>query len=172
MRSVNAGLAKRLLLSLSALALLIPALSRADDSPPKPNFSGQWNMVKDKSDFGHFAGSTPDSVVYTIDHRKETVSVHVVQQRDKTKGVSDLVYYTDGRDSINEASGRESKSHCFWDGATLVIRTDSHTSRGEHSTAEIRWALSDDKKTLTMTSHIETDHIQDDFKMVLTRATP
>lgn len=166
------NLRANLLLSLFVVALVLPAHGFTGEAASKTNFSGEWRMIKDKSDFGHFAKSVPDSIVQTIDQRKETVSVHVVQQREKAKNISDLIYYTDGRNSINEANGRESTSHCFWDGPTLVIRSESHLSNGEHSVTEIRWTLSDDKNTLTMTSHVETDHIQDDFKMVMARATP
>jgi hypothetical protein len=158
--------------ALVAAALVVPSLGLADDSVKKPNFTGIWNMVKEKSDFGKFSSSTPDSIVQTIDHRNATVNVHVVQHRNKLNTISDIIYYTDGRQSINEANGRESKSHCFWDGTTLVIRSDSHLSNGDPSIAEIRWTLSPDKNTLTMASHVETDRIQENFTLVLERAKP
>jgi hypothetical protein len=172
MRPLNPLPTRRLFLSFVAVELVGASLGLADDSPKKPNFSGIWNMIKEKSDFGKFSASTPDSIVQTIDHRNTTVNIHVVQRRNKLSNISDIIYYTDGRQSINEANGRESKSHCFWDGTTLVIRSDSHLSNGDPSITEVRWTLSPDKNTLTMASHVETDRIQENFTLLLERAKP
>jgi hypothetical protein len=151
---------------LSVLLLVAAALSfgQTDD---KTNYSGEWRMVKDKSDFGKF--TAPDTMVRTIDQKNLTINVHTTQTGPGGKASADVTYYTDGRESVNEVRGRESKSHCFWDGNVLVIRTYSKASNDTPLQTEERWALSDDGKTLTMTSHLETELTQADFKLVCER---
>lgn len=133
----------------------------------KPNFSGVWRMVKEKSDFGKVA--MPDRILRTIDHRGVTINVHTEQEAGGRTSSTDLLYYTDGRDSTNEVSGREGTYHCFWDGGTLVIRTEAKTKSGRAALTEERWTLEPDGNTLTMTSHVRTSGFEADFKMVCER---
>lgn len=130
----------------------------------KPNFSGVWQMVKEKSDFGIVRA--PDRIVRTIDHQGVTINLHTEQTVDGKSRSSDLVYYTDGRDSANVVNGHEATNHCYWDGETLVIRTAA-TNKGQAALTEERWTLEPDGKTLTMTSHWKEGRIEADFKMVL-----
>ena len=132
----------------------------------RPNFSGVWQMVKDKSDFGIVR--MPDRVVRTIDHQGVTINLHTEQTVDGKSRSSDVVYYTDGRDASNVVNGHEAMNHCYWDGGTLVIRTVA-TAKGETALTEERWTLEPDGKTLTMTSHWKRAQAEADFKMVLER---
>jgi hypothetical protein len=136
-------------------------------SNSKPNFSGVWEMVKEKSDFGNVR--LPDRVVRTIDHKGVTINLHTEQTIDGRSRSSDVVYYTDGRDSSNEVNGHEAMNHCFWDGDTLVIRTAA-TAKGEAALTEERWTLETGGRTLTMTSHVKSSRFEGDFKMVLEKA--
>lgn len=136
-------------------------------SNQKPNFSGVWQMLKEKSDFG--VVRMPDRVVRTIDHQGVTINLHTEQTVDGKSRASDVVYYTDGRDSSNVVNGHEAINHCYWDGATLVIRTVA-TNKGETAVTEERWSLEPDGKTLTMTSHVKSSRLDADFKMVLEKA--
>lgn len=137
------------------------------ESSQKPNFSGVWQMVKEKSDFGTVR--IPDRVMRTIDHHGVTINLHTEQTIDGKSRSTDVVYYTDGRDAVNDVNGHEATNHCFWDGETLVIRTTA-TSKGESSITEERWTLEKDGKTLTMTSHVKSRRFEGDFKMVLEKA--
>jgi hypothetical protein len=135
----------------------------------KTNYTGKWRMVKEKSDFGKFAA--PESMVRTVDHQDVTINVHTAEAGPQGKASADVTYYTDGRESTNEVHGRESKSHCFWDGEVLVIRTVSTAGNGQPVDTEQRWELSADGKVLTMTSHMETGLTQANFKLVCERIT-
>jgi hypothetical protein len=151
---------------LSILFLAAAAVGFAQ-TETKTNYAGQWRMIKDKSDFGKF--TPPDTMVRTIDQQDVTINVHTSQTGPGGKSSADVTYYTDGRESINEIRGRESKSHCFWDGHVLVIRTFAKASNNAAIETEERWALSTDGKILTMTSHIETGIMQHNLKLVCER---
>ena len=149
-----------------ALTLLAAAFAVAQ-TDAKSNYNGQWRMIKDKSDFGKF--TAPDTMVRTVDQKDVTINVHTSQTGPAGKSSADVTYYTDGRESVNEVRGRESKSHCFWDGNVLVIRTYATASNKTPIETEERWELSTDGKTLTMTSHMETGLTQHNFKLVCER---
>ncbi|MFL6352816.1 MAG: hypothetical protein ACJ74Z_13335 [Bryobacteraceae bacterium] len=156
-------------LSIGFCALALPALEQgqAPASPPKPDFSGRWRMVKDKSDFGGF--TAPDIVVRVVEHRDPTLNVHTVQTTGKKSSTVDVSYFTDGSQTTNMMSGRDAVSKAFWDGPALVIRTTTKDSKGEDQVVEDRWELSEDRQTLTITSHITTTKGQADMKLVCER---
>jgi len=158
-----------LLLAAACGAILVPALAsqQTPDEPAHTNFSGRWRMVKSQSDFAGF--DMPDIIVQVIDQHDPTLNVHTIQTtRDKTT-TADVSYFTDGTPSNNVISGRNAESKAFWDGADLVVRTKMKTSKGEDQVIEDRWQLSENKQTLTRTSHIETGHGQVDMKLVCER---
>ncbi|HWF48456.1 MAG TPA: hypothetical protein VG168_15720 [Bryobacteraceae bacterium] len=145
---------------LASLVLLIagfsPALisSQGIPSPVRPNFSGRWRMVKDKSNFATF--HIPDMIIQQIDHHDPTLNIHTIETLANKTNSNDVSYFTDGKESENVISGRDASSKAFWDGPALMVRTDTKDSRGENVTMEDRYELSADKKTLTETSHITT----------------
>ena len=154
-------------ITLFLLAGLFAAAFAVAQTDVKTNYAGEWRMIKEKSDFGKF--TAPESLVRTVDQQNVTINVHTAQTGPTGKGSADVTYYTDGRESINEVRGRESKSHCFWDGNVLVIRTNSTASNKAPIETEERWELSADGKVLTMTSHMETGLTQANFKLVCER---
>ena len=121
-------------------------------------------MVKDKSDFGGF--KAPDIVVRVIEHRDPTLNVHTVQTTGEKTSTVDVSYFTDGSQTTNSMSGRDAVSKAFWDGPALVIRTTTKDSKGEDQVTEDRWELSEDRQTLTISSHITTTKGQVDMKLV------
>src|ERR1035438_744105 len=141
----------RFLVTVCSALLLITASVGFAQTTGKTNYGGKWRMVKEKSDFGKFAA--PDTMVRTVEHQDVTINVHTAETGPQGKASADVTYYTDGRKSTNEVHGRESKSHCFWDGEGLVIRTVSTAGNGQPVDTEQRWELSHDGKILTMTSH-------------------
>jgi hypothetical protein len=146
-----------------------PGQRPKSDAPagPKPDFSGRWRMIKDKSDFGGF--HMPDIVVRIVDDRSPTMNVHTVQTTGEKTTTSDVSYFTDGSTTKNVINGREAESRAYWDGPVLVIRTGMKDSKGEDEQIEDRWELSDDKETLTTNSHVETPNGAVDMKMVCSR---
>jgi len=124
-------------------------------------------MVKEQSDFGKF--HVPDIVVRVIDDHDPTLNVHTVQTVGDKTTTSDVSYFTDGSVTKNVINGRDAESKTFWDGDVLVVRTSMKTSKGENELIEDRWELSEDKETLTTTSHVDTDKGGADMKMVCAR---
>jgi hypothetical protein len=151
------------------LILLIGALccTLAAQSPDKTDFSGRWRMVKEKSEFSGF--KTPDIVTRVVDQHTPVMNVHTVQTTGTKTAISDVAYSTDGTPTDNVINGRDAQSKAFWDGPVLVIRTTMKNAKGDNELIEDRWALSGDKKTLTTTSHIETDKGQVDMTLVCVR---
>lgn len=156
-----------MLVRIAAAILPIAVYGQVPLPPPKTDFSGRWRMVKDKSDFGGF--TIPDVVVRVIDQRDPTMNVHTVQTTGTKTTSADVSYYTDGSISNNVINGRDATSKAFWDGPALVIRTDMKDSKGEDVEIEDRYELSEDKQTLTTTSHIETPKGQVNMKLVCVR---
>src|SRR5207248_682664 len=153
-----------ILLALCVLSIPVFGQGQTPATPAKPNFSGRWRMVKDKSDFGGF--KAPDIIVRVIEHRDPTLNVHTVQTSAGKTSTVDVSYFTDGSETTNSMSGRDAVSKAFWDLPALVIRTKTKDSKGEDEAVEDRWELSDDGQTLTISSHITTPKGQVDMKLV------
>ena len=156
---------KSVILLFAAAAFSLPA--QAPDTSVKPNFSGRWRMVKDKSVFAGF--KVPDLISRVIDQRDPVMNVHTVTTADGKTTIADVVYATDGATTDNVINGRNAQSKTYWDGGVLVVRTTMKPAKGDDEVIEDRWALSDDKQTLTTASHIETDKGQVDMTLVCAR---
>jgi hypothetical protein len=148
-------------------AAVFSLAAQAPDTTVKPNFSGRWRMVKEKSEFSGF--KIPDLITRVIDQRDPVMNVHTVTTADGKTTIADTVYSTDGATTDNVINGRNAQSKTYWDGAVLVVRTTMKTAKGDDEVIEDRWALSDDKQTLTTASHIETDKGQVDMTLVCAR---
>jgi len=120
----------------------------------KPNFSGRWRMVKDKSNFSGF--TVPDVLVQVVEDKIPAMNVHTVQTKGGKTSTADVMYFTDGRESTNIINGRDATSKAYWDGPALVVRTNMKDSKGNDVEMEDRWDLSHDKQTLTRSSHVVT----------------
>jgi hypothetical protein len=165
-RSRGSAPARPILLLASTAVMLLAAFAygQAPLPPPRPDFSGRWRMVKDKSDFGGF--TVPDIVVRVIEHRDPTLNVHTIQTTGTKTTTADVSYFTDGSQTSNVINGHDATCKAFWDGPALVIRTNMKDSKGDEVVIEDRWELSDDQQTLTTSSHIETPKGQVDMKLV------
>jgi hypothetical protein len=155
------------LLAFCALSVFAVGQGQAPVQTAKPNFSGRWRMVKDKSDFGGF--KAPDIVVRVVEHRDPTLNVHTVQTTAGKTTTVDVGYFTDGAQTTNSMSGRDAVSKAFWDGPALMIRTTTKDSKGEDEVVLDRWELSEDHQTLTISSHVTTPNGQVDMKLVCER---
>lgn len=148
-------------------ALFHAAGQQPSETITRPNFSGRWRMVKEKSDFGSF--KMPDIVVRVIEHRDPTLNVHTIQTTGGKTSISDVSYTTDGSESTNVINGRPAVSKTFWDGPALMIRTTMKNSKGDDEVIEDRWEISDDRQTLTTTSHVRTANTEVELKLVCER---
>jgi hypothetical protein len=140
---------------------------RTPGALPKVDFSGRWRMMKELSDFHGF--QVPNIVVRIVDDHDPTMNVHTIQTTDQNTTTSDVTYFTDGSITKNVINGRDAESKCYWDGKVLVVRTSMKNKKGIDELISDRWELSEDKRTLTIASHVETEKGSVDMKMVCAR---
>jgi hypothetical protein len=157
---------RTILQALTAACLLFSVLGSAQ-TPEKPNFSGRWRMIKAKSDFSGF--KSPDIITRSIEQHGAIMNVHTVQTAAQKTSIADVSYSIDGTPTQNVINGRDAESKTFWDGDVLVVRTMMKTAKGDDELIQDRWALSDDKQTLTISSHIETEKGTADLTLVCGR---
>ena len=161
-------LSRRCIFVLAASPLVVRGQAqRTPGALPRTDFSGRWRMDKELSDFHGF--KIPSIVVRIVDDHQPTLNVHTIQTTGEKTNTSDATYFTDGSVTKNVINGREAESKCFWDGAALVIRTSMNNAQGEAEQISDRWELSEDKQTLTISSHVDTDKGGVDMKLVSKR---
>jgi hypothetical protein len=115
--------------------------------PNKPDFSGQWKLNINKSDFGQMPA--PSSALMKIEHKEPGLKITRTIGTDDGKRTTETVYSTDGKDiTVKLPGSNPGKSTAKWDGSALVI--ESMTSlNGEEFRVRWKWTLSKDGKTLT-----------------------
>ena len=118
---------------------------------PKPNFSGLWNLVTAKSDFG--SAPAPVSMLTKIDHKEPEISVRSKINGPQGAYNSEYRYVTDGRENTNTVRGSEIKSRVIWEGQVLKVSAHADNAGSQVDFAD-EWSLSTDKKTLTVTRAI------------------
>jgi len=146
------------------LALLAVPLTAAD--PAKPNFSGEWKMNPDKSDFGQL----PRPLAYQRNIEHKDPNIRMVARQSTQMGEQTVVstMRTDGVQTVNPARTGDTKTTGRWLGRDLELTTTKPVEGGEAVTREI-WSLSADGKTLTSTTHLKTPRGEFEVKMVLER---
>lgn len=148
-------------------ALLFALSAAAQNEPAHSNFTGRWRMLKEQSDFGKF--SRPDIVVRVVDQRGNTLNLHTVETTSGKTSVADLSYFTDGTPASNTRGGRAATTKAFWDGDSLMLRTDTTDSKNEDVQIVEHWELSPDHNLLVTTSDITTPAGEAHLKLVCQR---
>ena len=134
---------------LAMTGLLIAGLS----AQAKPNLSGEWTMVPEKSDFGRL--SAPRNQVRTITHKEPTFKIVVVQSADATGDTTvPLTFTTDGTPQHNSFLGTPMTTVGRWENATVVFKSTRQTDQGDVA-MEDRYSLRDGK-TLVLTRSFNT----------------
>lgn len=120
---------------------------------PKPNFSGEWKMNAEKSDFGPLPA--PKSRTDKIDHQEPNLKIVRTQASLQGESVSELNCTTDGRECASEIRGVSLtlKVTVRWDGDALAF--DSQGTFNE-SVVQIKekWMLSQDGNTITISRRL------------------
>ena len=138
-----------------AAILTLPAMADG-----KPDFSGDWKLNVDKSNFGPIP--PPTSVSMKVDHKEPVLKSTTMQSAMDGDHTDVASYTTDGKESKNDFRGTEAKSIAKWDGDMLVIDTKVDF-QGTEITLKSTWKLSEDGKTLNQVTKIMTP--QGDFEM-------
>jgi hypothetical protein len=155
---------KKIALSLlPALVLVLGAFSQAQ---AKPNFSGEWKINADKSNFGPM----PAPAVFDRKIEHDDPKLHVVTKQAGPQGerTSDANYTTDGAEVTNKMGEMEAKSTAVWDGDALTLTTRLDI-QGNKIEFKEKWTLSEDGKTINSTLHIVSPQGEFDGTIVLVK---
>jgi hypothetical protein len=137
-----------------ALSAIVAAACFAAPADSKPDFSGDWKLNVEKSNFGPMPG--PESSTRKIVHKDPEVAVTTTQtggpQGDMT---TDIKFTTDGKEATND------------------IKTNNKLNiQGMDISSEERMAISDDGKVLTNTQKITTPQGDFEVSLVFEKLTP
>lgn len=153
---------KKSLIPLAAAAAIF-LLSSTPAQAANPNLSGEWKLNLAKSDYGKFP--TPISVTRKIDHNDPKLVLSTTQTGPQGDVNSKLAYTTDGKESVNEVAGGQSKGTAQWIGEMLIIES-SRVFQGATLKQKEIWRLSYDGKVLTIDSHVSIPNGEFDVKQV------
>jgi len=117
----------------------------------KPNFSGEWKMNPEKSDYGMVP--KPEKMTRKIAHNEPNLLIATTQSAPRGESTSEVKLVIDGKEQINKLGATEVKSTPRWEGSTLRIDTKRPLQNGELLMQE-RWTLSEDGKTITIATHV------------------
>jgi len=131
----------------------------------KPNFSGEWTLIPEKSDFGPMP--TPTTLTRTITHADPALKIVVVQGG---AAVGDstvtLNVSTDGKPHTNDVTGNSMTTTGKWDGSAIVL-TSELSMQGTNVHVEDRLEMSDAGKTLTITRRFATPEGEASARVVM-----
>ena len=130
----------------------VVALSAGLFAQAKPNFSGEWVMVPEKSDFGPVPA--PTSMTRTITHQDPILKIVTVQAGGTTGDRKiETTFSTDGKPQKNTIIDSPMTTTGKWEDKTIVL-TSTMSMQGVDVGIEDRMSLSDDGRTLTLTRKI------------------
>jgi len=131
-----------------------------------PDFSGEWKLNVDKSDFGMAPpiSSRTDKIV----HKDPTLRITRTQAMAAGSGTSDYTCTTDGKDCDISVTGAAIKvSGAFkWVDNALVFDGKGSYQGGDLITHE-KWVLSADHAKITIERHLSTSLGETDQTLVL-----
>lgn len=143
------------------LVVLLAALAAEQ---PKTNFTGNWKLNIEKSDFG--ALSAPRSSVSKIDHREPALKISTTQAGEQGERTYDLTLSTDGKPAANTLGGNDITSTAKWDGDALLIESKL-SLQGNDILIKQKWTLSADGNVLTQSRHLSSAQGETSQKFVL-----
>jgi len=134
---------KRVLIALFSCLLSCSAAVVAAD---KPNFSGNWTLNAEKSDFGPMP--KPKRVDYVLTHKDPELKVKSTAMTQQGEVTNEVKILTDGKEFTNELHGQQIKGTAKWEGQALVV-TQKASMQGTEIVVVTRWTLAEDGKSLT-----------------------
>lgn len=153
---------RRLIRSSLVLAATL-AIGVTLSAQAKPNFSGEWTMVPEKSDFGPLA--KPTKMTRAITHADPALTIVTTQSGGALGDTSvTTIFSTDGKPQKNTVSGNPMTTVGKWDGSAIVLN-----STLPEVTIEDRYSLSDEGKTLTVVRKFTTSEGAATATIVLTK---
>jgi hypothetical protein len=128
-----------------------------------PNLSGEWKLNLAQSDYGKFPA--PIRVTRKIDDNGLKLVSVTTQKGAQGEVTSKLTYTTDGKESVNEVAGGQSKGTAQWIGGMLIIESSREYQGATLRQKEI-WRPSADGKVLTIDAHVSIPNGEFDVKQV------
>jgi hypothetical protein len=119
----------------------------------KPDFSGNWKLNVEKSDFGPMP--KPEKADYTIVQKGPEMNVKSTAVGSMGEMTNEVKILTDGTEFTNTIRGQEVKGTAKWEGKTLVV-TQKLEIQGTAVTFIQKWTLSDDGKSIVQEVNIST----------------
>lgn len=158
---------------LFALSALLAAACFTAPADSKPDFSGEWKLNVDKSNFGPMPA--PTTATRKIVHKDPDVNIESSQSGPQGDMTTNIKFTTDGKETtntINTPNGDiEIKTTGSWDGKE--IKTNNKLNiQGMDITSEERMSLSEDGKVMTNTQKISTPQGDFETSMVFEKVTP
>src|SRR5882757_8054569 len=101
--------------------LLLPLIAGLALAAEKPDFSGEYKLNAEKSDFGRL--TKPSAFTRKIEHKEP--NIHVISTFTGPSGevVTDVKYTTDGKPTVNVIRGTEIRGEMTWEGDGLLLTT-------------------------------------------------
>lgn len=125
------------------LALLVFAAAPLLQAQNKPNVSGTWKMVAEKSKFEH---GGPKNIVIKFDQQAATLSEVLTLTNDQGDRTINFTYSMDGKELPQQLEGQEIQTSAKWEGEALVV--EFKNSEGYSFARKI--TVSADGKTMTI----------------------
>ena len=155
---------------LAVVLLLITTVAvAAQESPSRPNFTGIWNLDKEKSNFGGLPG--PESARYLI--RQLGSKLEMQYEADNHTTRVDII--PDGEEHLLETlPDSENLARVYWSGSTLVFDgriKPSSSSRAVPVKWISRWTLSPDKRVITIDRRMTAQDTTVEQKVVFNKET-
>jgi hypothetical protein len=162
-------IAKRIVVSLipASLVLIISAalasafsLSLGQNKDGKPDLTGKWKAESITTEVGEpLIHPAKEKETNEVDHKDPELKI--IRRYEGFDRVTELRYTIDGKETtITEGDGTTIRSKAVWSGKQLIIT--AKIAVGEHKET---WDLSDDRKTLIIT----TELLNNKWKMVYKR---
>jgi hypothetical protein len=145
-------------------AVILMAACGVAFSQVKPNFSGEWKMNPERTDYGTVP--KPEKMLRKIVHEDPNLRIVATQSGPRGETSSELKLVIDGKEQVIRMGNVEVKTTARWDGPILRIDSKRPFQTGEIVMQE-KWTLSDEGKTLTIATHIIVPRGEADITVVL-----
>lgn len=119
-------------------------------------------MMAEKSNFG--ALPAPAKYERKIDHKEPLIQMTTWQSGPRGEQRLDMTLRTDGEPTTNHYETGDATTVGKWAGNALQFETTRQMPAGTITTQD-RWLLSDDGKTLTTETHLNTPRGAFDFRV-------
>jgi len=149
-----------------AVAAVAICFAYAED---KPNFTGEWKLNVEKSNFGENPQQKPQSGTDIIEHKDPNLKISVTQVGEMGEFSITVQYTTDGKESVNEIMNNPVKTIAKWDGNTLVLDSKGEFNGNEFKMSD-KMSLSSGGKVMTIDRRFDVGDRVMEQKMIFEKA--